>query len=328
MKKPSVTVGQRFGKLIAVEPLCGTPAGINWRWVCDCGKTIERAGTQVKAANNPSCGCSRRGGKGVQRLVHYHTSACQLHDESRRLPRDEKGRRRYIGKDGRILVSCGIHHPLSNGNGYVAEPRLRAFEAGLDITGKFVTEINGEVRLFSSQSELMLALRPKRKRFCKCGCGTEIEVEKYLPGHRKTVNGAFAHLPVSRERKRQLRKASQGLCVRGACKNQRLKGKEFCLPCMIAERVRRQLRFGYKRKTNRCMSEMFKLMETNKNHVAWKITQKAMERGWTLGDFCRECGMSQVRFTKISFGDMPLKRMEVLALCQLFKTEENYWETK
>lgn len=52
--------GQRFGKLVAVEPLESCPATSRhtvWRCVCDCGRECERPESSLRKRS--SCGCDR-----------------------------------------------------------------------------------------------------------------------------------------------------------------------------------------------------------------------------------------------------------------------------
>ena len=53
--------GQRFGKLVAIEDVGGSPYGRQWRCRCNCGQeTIAIAG-QLRVGTRVSCGCASRG---------------------------------------------------------------------------------------------------------------------------------------------------------------------------------------------------------------------------------------------------------------------------
>jgi hypothetical protein len=57
--KPVDIAGQRFGRLVAIEPSHTTPQGTVWRFSCDCGSEYLKL---AKAVRNPkatkqSCGC-------------------------------------------------------------------------------------------------------------------------------------------------------------------------------------------------------------------------------------------------------------------------------
>jgi hypothetical protein len=81
--------------------------------------------------------------------------------------------------------------------------------------------------------------RIRKTVLCKCGCGAKVKWRvlpsgfrgrgKYVPGHFKktTKNAAFAHLDVSRERKRQLRKRAEGFCIIAGC-NEPLVTENHC----------------------------------------------------------------------------------------------------
>lgn len=50
--------GQRFGKLVAIEPCGRTKSGVvKWRCKCDCGNYTEVSGTSLRTGVTKSCGC-------------------------------------------------------------------------------------------------------------------------------------------------------------------------------------------------------------------------------------------------------------------------------
>lgn len=50
--------GQRFGKLVAIEPCGREKSGVvRWRCKCDCGNFTEVSGTSLRAGTTKSCGC-------------------------------------------------------------------------------------------------------------------------------------------------------------------------------------------------------------------------------------------------------------------------------
>lgn len=56
--KPINIAGQRFGKLVAIEPTVERIDGaIAWRFQCDCGNEKIAPGSAVKYGNTKSCGC-------------------------------------------------------------------------------------------------------------------------------------------------------------------------------------------------------------------------------------------------------------------------------
>ena len=54
--------GQRFGRLVAVEPTDKRSGrGVVWKCKCDCGNVCEVAARDLQSGRTRSCGCSRRG---------------------------------------------------------------------------------------------------------------------------------------------------------------------------------------------------------------------------------------------------------------------------
>lgn len=52
--------GQRFGRLIAIEPAGSVPAGgVKWRCICDCGAGTITSGGFLRTGRTKSCGCAR-----------------------------------------------------------------------------------------------------------------------------------------------------------------------------------------------------------------------------------------------------------------------------
>lgn len=56
----------RFGRLIALEPICPSSGGYIWKCICDCGKEHQATVGNLKAGIVKSCGCLRgeRHGRG------------------------------------------------------------------------------------------------------------------------------------------------------------------------------------------------------------------------------------------------------------------------
>lgn len=50
--------GQRFGRLLAIEPVPGTTSPVKWRCRCDCGKETQSSGTHLRGGRTRSCGCA------------------------------------------------------------------------------------------------------------------------------------------------------------------------------------------------------------------------------------------------------------------------------
>ncbi len=50
--------GQRFGRLVAIEPVRVDKRRVAmWKCVCDCGKAIITSGTDLRRGKSKSCGC-------------------------------------------------------------------------------------------------------------------------------------------------------------------------------------------------------------------------------------------------------------------------------
>ena len=60
--KPVDIAGQRFGRLLAIEPVESTKQGVVWKFICDCGNEVLRTAKVVRFgdANKKSCGCLQK----------------------------------------------------------------------------------------------------------------------------------------------------------------------------------------------------------------------------------------------------------------------------
>ena len=60
--KPRIDLtGQRFGRLVAIEPAgSGHNGGVVWRCQCDCGQVCQVEGYRLRKGVTQSCGCLRR----------------------------------------------------------------------------------------------------------------------------------------------------------------------------------------------------------------------------------------------------------------------------
>jgi hypothetical protein len=59
--------GQRFGKLVAIEPAYSDGQGMRWRLKCDCGNFHDARGNVLRLGNVKSCGCAKAPVKGLKR---------------------------------------------------------------------------------------------------------------------------------------------------------------------------------------------------------------------------------------------------------------------
>lgn len=60
MPKPMITIGQRFGRLVALERRPAGARGRSTRWLCrcDCGKTTTPKAVNLRDGITKSCGCA------------------------------------------------------------------------------------------------------------------------------------------------------------------------------------------------------------------------------------------------------------------------------
>lgn len=60
LSKPTVDLsGQRFGRLVAISYVAGSPKKA-WMCKCDCGATVEIRGRNLRIGKTRSCGCLKR----------------------------------------------------------------------------------------------------------------------------------------------------------------------------------------------------------------------------------------------------------------------------
>ncbi len=160
-----------------------------------------------------------------------------IHDKARLLPPDAQGRPRWLDKIGNVKVKCGRGHPLDTGNGYCQEGRLVLFELDRLMPGDRVFHRDRDKQNNHPDNLVALAKgdpfpweNKANPHPCLCGCGeTLMRKQKYVKGHKKSMN-PFNHLPVTRERKRQLWNRSRGLCERCGC--QRVGHRSMCPRCL------------------------------------------------------------------------------------------------
>lgn len=59
--------GERFGKLVAIEPFRKPGKQLKWLCKCDCGKTLTVYAYHLKTGHTQSCGCLKRGEAGKRK---------------------------------------------------------------------------------------------------------------------------------------------------------------------------------------------------------------------------------------------------------------------
>jgi hypothetical protein len=52
--------GQRFGRLVAIEPVATAHHGATWRCTCDCGAETTTRVSRLRGGITKSCGCLKR----------------------------------------------------------------------------------------------------------------------------------------------------------------------------------------------------------------------------------------------------------------------------
>lgn len=69
--------GQRFGRLVAVEPVQQRSGGsVVWKCLCDCGREKEYAAKTLTSGRALSCGCLKRENDSLQKSLHYIDGTC------------------------------------------------------------------------------------------------------------------------------------------------------------------------------------------------------------------------------------------------------------
>ena len=69
--------GQRFGRLIAVEPTEKRSGdSVVWRCRCDCGNECERPLSSLRAGKAKSCGCAKGDNDSLKRNLSYVEGTC------------------------------------------------------------------------------------------------------------------------------------------------------------------------------------------------------------------------------------------------------------
>jgi hypothetical protein len=160
-----------------------------------------------------------------------------IHDPLRILPPDDLGRPRFIDKQGYSVVRVGKDHPLNQGNGWQREGRVVLFELGKLFPGEKAVHLDGNGANCHPDNLVAWDGRPPApwakehpEVKCLCGCGTTLPWRrKWVKGHKRAAN-PFDHLPVTRERKRQLWNQAKGLCAR--CGRVRTRHPSMCAVCL------------------------------------------------------------------------------------------------
>lgn len=62
--------GQRFGRLVAIEPHHWSGEAWYWKCACDCGKIVTVRGSSMTYGRTRSCGCSKKKAKTTRATTH------------------------------------------------------------------------------------------------------------------------------------------------------------------------------------------------------------------------------------------------------------------
>lgn len=116
--KPKDIAGQRFGRLIAIEPTdLRERNDIVWRCKCDCGNEVFLPATRLLMGNTVSCGCKRS--ENIRRVNKYfgETSLRMSLDdtkESKRASSGYKGVSKKRGKWRAYINYKGVRYDLGS----------------------------------------------------------------------------------------------------------------------------------------------------------------------------------------------------------------------
>lgn len=66
--------GNRFGRLVAVQPVSQPGKGVKWECLCDCGNTAYHFVRVLRSGNTKSCGCLRVDAGRMKNFKHGHAT--------------------------------------------------------------------------------------------------------------------------------------------------------------------------------------------------------------------------------------------------------------
>ena len=111
-RQPAVKAGQRFGKLVAMEPTeKRSNRSVIWKCQCDCGEQVEVRATMLTSSHTTSCGCAKRAiddERDFKKVLTYIEDTCiefvQNIGKQRSGSSSQTGVRGVILKDGKYLA--------------------------------------------------------------------------------------------------------------------------------------------------------------------------------------------------------------------------------
>lgn len=71
-RKPAISSGDKFGRLIAVDRVRGANGLLLWRFACECGNEVVNNGQPMLAGTWLSCGCLRAEMRGKEHPQYSH----------------------------------------------------------------------------------------------------------------------------------------------------------------------------------------------------------------------------------------------------------------
>lgn len=123
--------GQRFGRLIALQPTCKRISGsIVWLCQCDCGKQVEVKCICLSTQGTTSCGCYARERRLLANVKHGMTDSREYTSWGKMLDRcRNKKSKSYYNYGGRSLIVCARWHDFRN---FYADIGPRPLNTSLD----------------------------------------------------------------------------------------------------------------------------------------------------------------------------------------------------
>lgn len=126
-----IAVGERFGRLIAIQRVPGKRGEIRWLCKCDCGNPTDVAGQHLVSGHTKSCGCFLRDSRRTNTLTHGMAQTPTYNSWSAMRARcyNPKNNRFYLYGARRITVCKRWRFSFSN---FLADMGVRPPHLSLD----------------------------------------------------------------------------------------------------------------------------------------------------------------------------------------------------